>query len=408
MATTQETFVIVGGGQAGAWALKTLRQGGFDGRLVLVGAETHPPYERPPLSKQFLSGETNRESTYVFPEKAYDELAIELRLGVQVTALDIPESRIEMGDGTALRYDRLLLATGGVPRTIALPGATLDNVLYLRSIEDSLALRNQLTPSNHLLIVGGGWIGLEVAATARKLGAKVTLVEYAPRLCSRVVPPAVSHLLYALHRDNGVEIVLNARLTALEGAGRVERARFADGQQLDVSAVIVGIGLQPSTQLADRAGLAVDNGIVVDDLWQTSHANLFAAGDVANFRTASGKRMRLESWDNAQKQGIAAANGMLGKSTKPDPFPWFWSDQYDRNIQLVGEFEDCDETIDLGENSPRSGTSLFLRRGQIVGVVAVNSGRNIRLVKRIMQSGQPIDVRMLAQSKLPLQEALKA
>lgn len=174
MATTQETFVIVGGGQAGAWALKTLRQGGFDGRLVLVGAETHPPYERPPLAKQFLSGETSRESTYVFPEKAYDDLAVELRLGLQVTALDIPDSRIEMGDGTALHYDRLLLATGGVPRTIALPGATLDNVLYLRSIEDSLALRKQLAPSNHLLIVGGGWIGLEVAANS---GRNIRLVK---------------------------------------------------------------------------------------------------------------------------------------------------------------------------------------------------------------------------------------
>jgi 3-phenylpropionate/trans-cinnamate dioxygenase ferredoxin reductase component len=391
-----QSFVIVGGGQAGAWACKTLRDEGFDGRLVIVGAETHLPYERPPLSKGVLAGESEPESTRVFPVKWYDDWAVELRLGNAASRLEAQDSTLWIDDGTKLKYDRLLLATGGTPRKLALCDESFDNVFYLRSIEDSLAIRHALGTRGHILIVGGGWIGLEVAATARKLGSSVTVAESAPVLCGRAASPQLSDFLYRLHRDHGVEIILNARITALDGTGRVERARFHDGSSLDVSAIIVGVGLCPSTGLAEQGGITVANGIVVDDAWQTSQPNVFAAGDVANFRTAGGQFTRLESWDNAQKQGISAGKAMLGKTTGPDAFPWFWSDQYGRNIQLIGELDNCDEVVNLGEAASGPAISLFLRGGRVAGALAIDAGRGMRVVKRALQNGGSIDIDTLA------------
>ena len=404
---TRASFVIVGGGQAGAWAAKTLRQGGFDGSLTLVGAEAHPPYERPPLSKQLLLGQSNIEAAYVFPAKSYDEWGIDLRLNATVSKLAPERSRIDLTDGGSLEYARLLIATGGRPRKLELPGIALDNIFYLRSVGDALALRQALAAPAHVLIIGGGWIGLEVAAAARKLGAAVTVIKSAGRLCGRAVPPQVSQLLLDLHRGNGVNVRLNATVTALEGRGCVERAQLSGGQALDVSAVVIGVGIAPATELAAAAGLALDNGIVVDDSLQTSIAGIFAAGDVASFRDGFGRRTRLESWDNAQKQGVAAGKAMLGQTIATDRYPWFWSDQYDQNIQLVGSIADSDDSLELPAASPTSRILLYLRGQQVAGAVGVNAGRDIRLIKRRLESGPPIDGHALAKSGRPLQEALK-
>lgn len=402
------SFVIIGGGQAGAWAARTLRQEGFDGRLTLVGSEAHPPYERPPLSKQLLLGQSEIEGTYVFPAKAYVDWAINLRLNTNVAKILPGRSRIELSDGGSLEYERLLLATGGRPRVLDLPGALTGNVFYLRSVNDALALRAALASPARVLIIGGGWIGLEVAAAARKLGADVTVIESAGRLCGRAVPPNISKLLLDLHRSHGVDVRLGMSVATLEGAGRVERARLSNGEALDVSAVVIGIGIVPAADIATAAGLVVDNGIVVDERLQSSVSGIFAAGDVANVRDSSGRLTRLESWDNAQKQGVAAAQAMLGKPLKLDGYPWFWSDQYDQNIQMVGSASESDESIDLPTASANARLLLYRRAGSVTGAVGINAGRDIRMIKRRLEAGQTIDGPALTDSTLPLQVAIKS
>ncbi|MGE3149339.1 MAG: NAD(P)/FAD-dependent oxidoreductase [Pseudorhodoplanes sp.] len=403
-----QCFVVAGGGQSGAWTIKTLRQQGYDGRLVLIGAERHPPYERPPLSKQLLAGDVEPESAYIFPARSYEDWGVDMRLGTRAVGLDPRDRRITLSDGDTLRYDRLLLATGGTPRRLNVPGAALEGIFYLRSIEDSLAVGRQLRSGGSIFIVGGGWIGLEVAATARKLGVAVTLAEYAPLLCGRAAPPDISCFLHELHAGHGVDIALNARIAAFEGAGRVERVRFEDGTLHEVSAVVVGIGIEPDVVLAAQVGLALDNGILVNSLWQTSLPEIFAAGDVASFVALSGRRTRLESWDNAQQQGIAAANGMLGKAVSPDPYPWFWSDQYDRNLQLIGDSNAYDEVITLGETGDRPRMFVFLSSGLVTGAAGIDAGRDVRAVKRLLQSERSVDAEMIRNAKLLLQKSAAA
>lgn len=385
-------FVIVGGGQAGAWAAKALRQGGFDGRLTIVGAEAHPPYERPPLSKGLLLGHSEIEAAYVFPTKAYADWGVELRLATTVARLAPGESRIELNDGSSLEYDRLLLATGSRPRKLDLLNPSFDNVFYLRSVDDALALRRTLRAPGRVLVIGGGWIGLEVAAAAKKLGIDVTIAEAASRLCCRAAPVEISAFLLDLHRSHCVNVRLNTVITAFEGAGHVERVRLSDGERLDVSVVVIGIGILPATELAAEANLELDNGIIVDRNFQTSTPGIFAAGDVANFQSGSGRRMRLESWDNAQKQGIAAAQCMLGKPAKMDRYPWFWSDQYDQNIQLLGSVSDHDDSVSLPPASDNSRIHLYLREGQVVGATGINASRDIRAMKRRLEAGQTVNV----------------
>lgn len=390
-----DVFVIVGGGQAGGWAARTLRQEGFAGSVIVLSEEDHPPYERPPLSKQVLVGEAVPESTYLFPRKAYVDWNIELRLGAKAMALDPHEHRVVLAGGENLRYDRLLLATGAAPRKLL--HVTGSNVLYLRSIADAVAIHPKLLPDARVLVIGGGWIGLEVAAAARKLGASVVLVEAAARLCSRAAPKGVSDFLLELHRAQGVDVRLQTQVVAAEGNGEVERVRLSNGEILDVSCVIVGIGVIPATQLAERAGLLIDNGIAIDSRMQTSAADAFAAGDVASCAVAGGSRRRLESWDNAQKQGIAGGKAMLGRETRLDRYPWFWSDQFSTNLQLIGQFTD-QHSVRLPEKTAGARITLYLRDGTVEGVVGINAGREMRLIKRSLESGQPIHEEALSAS----------
>jgi 3-phenylpropionate/trans-cinnamate dioxygenase ferredoxin reductase subunit len=379
-----ETFVIVGGGQAGGWAARTLRQEGFAGSIVLVSEEDHPPYERPPLSKAVLLGEAPPESAQLFPPKVYAELGIELRLGTRVSAVAPKAHLVGLADGTQLPYDRLLLATGAAPRR--LEGIGGRKVFYLRSIADAVALRTALDPQAHALVIGGGWIGLEVAAAARKLGARVTVVEAGERLCGRAAPKEVSDFLLELARANGVDVRLGTTVASME----TPRIRLSDGDVLEPTCVVAGIGIGPSTALAETAGLELDNGILVDERLRTSVADIFAAGDVARCTLADGRRRRLESWDNAQKQGIAAARAMLDKDVQHERYPWFWSDQHGTNVQMLGEFTAGQEAVEVPQKGGAARVLLYRRNGVVEAAVGINAGRELRLIKRSLETGKPL------------------
>lgn len=379
-----ESFVIVGGGQAGGWAARTLRQEGFAGSIVLVSEEEHPPYERPPLSKQVLLGEAPPEAAQLFPPKLYAELGIELRLGARASAIAPHAHVVGLADGTQLRYDRLLLATGAAPRR--LQSLASRKLFYLRSIPDALALRNALNPQAHVLVIGGGWIGLEVAAAARKRGARVTVVEAAERLCARAAPPEVSRFLLDLHSANGVEVRLATTVSSME----TPVIRLSSGETLEPSCVLVGIGIRPATRLAEIGGLEVSDGILVDSRLRSSVPDIFAAGDVARCSLESGQRRRLESWDNAQKHGIAAARAMLDKEVRHERYPWFWSDQHGANVQMLGEFRAGQEAVELPQKGGNGRVIVYRRGGAVEGAVAINAGREIRMLKRSLDAGTEV------------------
>lgn len=404
----RETFVVVGAGQAGGWAAKTLRDQGFEGRIVLIGDELHPPHERPPLSKEVLTGARSPESTYLWSIDALTALDIEMRLGTHAERINPQERRLKFANGESLAYDRLLLATGGRARRLDVPGASLSGVHYLRRIEDAIAIRGDLVPDARLLVVGGGWIGLEAAAAARARGAQVTLVEASDQLCGRVLPRGLAEYLLSLHKEKGVDVRLGRAVRALLGKTRVEAAVLSDGEEIPVSAVIVGVGIVPNVELANTAGLAVDNGIVVNSLGQTSSAEIFAAGDVASHpNNFVGRRVRLESWANAQNQGIAVAKAMLSKGDSYQEIPWFWSDQYHVNLQLMGVPHAYDDVVTRGEPERHQFLQFFLSSGRVKAVAAINNPRDLRVSKRLMQSGKAIRGSALADTAKSLQEIVR-
>jgi 3-phenylpropionate/trans-cinnamate dioxygenase ferredoxin reductase subunit len=399
-----ENFVIVGAGQAGGWAAVTLRSQGFAGRITLIGDETHPPYERPPLSKDVLLGSKPPESTHLWPAGKADELQIDFRPGVQVSGIDRAQRTIELVTGDMLVYDRLLLTTGSRVRRLNFPGCDLPGVHYLRTINDALAIQHDLTPESHLLVLGGGWIGLETAASARKRGAQVSVAELSDQLCSRVLPKGLADYLLERHRTQGVTVRLGTTVQSLAGAERVQRALLSTGEELPVSAVVIGVGVEPNVELARAAGLEVDNGIVVDEAARTSDPLIFAAGDVTNQpNDFLGRRVRLESWANAQNQGIAAAKAMLGQPVAYHDIPWFWSDQYHLNVQLLGIPHKSDETVTRGDISSDKFLAFFLYDGRIEAVAAVNNPRDLRMAKRLLQSGKAVDRMKLADPAVALQ-----
>ncbi|HEY0569734.1 MAG TPA: FAD-dependent oxidoreductase [Xanthobacteraceae bacterium] len=399
-----ETFIIVGAGQAGGWGATTLRGQGFDGTITLLGEEPHPPYERPPLSKDVLLGSKPPESTYLWPGDKISELKIDLRTGVRVSRLLPDRQQVELANGEALHYDRLLLTTGSRVRRLSFPGSELAGVHYLRTMADALAIQSDLTPESRLLVVGGGWIGLETAASARKRGVQVTIVEATDQLCSRVLPKSLADYLLERHRDQGVEVRLGATVRALNGGKRVESAQLSTGEEIPVSAVVIGIGVEPNAELAREAGLEVNNGIVVDQAGGTSDPRIFAAGDVTNQpNDFLGRRIRLETWANAQNQGIAAAKGMLGQAVAYHDIPWFWSDQYNLNIQLLGVPHKTDQAVTRGDPKSDKFLQFFLYGGRIEAVAAVNNPRELRNAKRLLQAGKEVDSGRLADIDVALQ-----
>lgn len=401
---TAGTIVVVGAGQAGGWAAKTLRAEGYAGRIVLAGAEPHPPYERPPLSKAVLAGEAGPETTHLFKPEEFAALGLDFRRGVRATAIDPAARRIELSDGASVAYDKLILATGGTARRLPVPGGDLPRVLYLRTIEDSLAIRAAVGAGRRLVVIGGGWIGLEVAATARKLGSSVTVAEGLDRLCARSVPPSISAFLTARHEREGVEIRLGTGVAAIEDRGALA-VKLADGTVLEADAVVAGIGLEPDVALARAAGLAVDNGVVVDEQGRTSDPDIFAAGDCANTPLPClGRRVRLESWANAQNQAIVAAKAALGQDARYDELPWFWSDQYDVNLQILGLPARWGEPVVRGDRARGAFSEFYLDGERVVAVVAVNAPRDLRAAKKLVQTGKPVRAESLADPSVQLQK----
>ena len=407
--TSDRTFVIVGASLAGAKAAETLRAEGFDERVVLVGAEDERPYERPPLSKDYLRGEAERETVYVHPEGFYADHDIELRLGRTAVSVDVAGSELALDDGERLRYDRLLLATGAEPRSLSIPGGDLDGVLYLRSVADCDALRRRLERGGTVVVIGAGWIGAEVAASARQRGLDVTVIDPLTVPLERVLGTEVGAVYRDIHVDHGVHMLLGTGVEAFEGDTAVERVRTSDGRELDCDFVVVGVGVQPRIGLAAQAGLAVDNGILVDEHLHTSAPGVFAAGDVANaHHPFYGERIRVEHWANALHQGPVAARAMLGHADVYDRLPYFFSDQYDVGMEYAGFARRWDRVIFRGDPATREFIAFWLTGDRVVAGMNVNVWDVIEPIQRLIGERVAVDDRRLADPDVPLDELAPA
>ncbi|WP_445287330.1 NAD(P)/FAD-dependent oxidoreductase [Variovorax atrisoli] len=405
MSADEKTIAIVGAGQAGGWAAQTLRSEGFGGRIVLIGDEAHRPYERPPLSKAVLAGEALPETTRLQKPEAFDTLELDWRPLASATRIDRAVKQLHLRGGDVVGYDKLILCTGGRARQLGIPGAELPGVFTLRNLDDAAALGAALVPGRRLLVVGGGWIGLEVAATARRKGLDVTVVEAMQRLCERTVPPEISAYLLRLHASNGVRVELGMGIERLAqtqgGAGLI--ATLVDGRTLACDAVLAGIGLVPNDELAREAGLQCEGGVVVDSQCLTSDPDILAAGDVAVWHCErAGRRMRLESWQNAQEQGIAAARSALAIAVNHQPLPWFWSDQYGINLQIFGMPAPEHLSVVRGDMQGDSFVVFFLDTGKVVAALGPNAARDLRFARRLIERGTPVDAGQLADLQVPL------
>jgi len=401
------TILIIGGGQAGAQAVDTLRREGFSGRLVLIGDEAELPYQRPPLSKKYLSGELAAERLLFRHRAFYDEHRIELRLGVRAVRLNLAGRQVELADGEVLIYDRLLLCLGADSRRLTCPGAQLSGVHYLRTLADAAPLKEAFKPGTSTVIIGGGYIGLETAATARKLGCDVTVLEMADRVMNRVVAPSVSQYFSQEHRAHGVKLLCDMRVTQLEGAEKVQTVVCADGSRHSADLVIVGVGATATTALAAEAGLACDNGIVVDEHCRTSDADVFAAGDCTNHPSLRyGRRVRLESVDNAFEQAKTAALGMLDKIAVHDRVPWFWSDQFDNKLLIVGLSQDYDQQILRGDPASRSFSVCYLKGRELIALEAVNHSKDYMAARKLIADRTLMNLDKLPDNALPLKESV--
>jgi 3-phenylpropionate/trans-cinnamate dioxygenase ferredoxin reductase subunit len=400
----EQTFVIVGASLAGAKAAETLRQDGFEGRVVLIGAEQERPYERPPLSKDYLRGEAGRDKVYVHDEGFYAQHDIELVLDRTVASVDVARHELALDDGERVGYERLLLTTGAEPRRLSIPGAHLDGVLYLRSVRDSDALRERLDRGGTAVVVGAGWIGAEVAASARQRGLEVTVVEPASVPLERVLGAEVGAVYRDIHADHGVRMLLGSGVEAFEGDGAVERVRTSDGRALDCDFVVVGVGAEPRSAIAAQAGIAVDNGIAVDEYLQTSVAGVFAAGDVANaYHPFYDAPVRVEHWANALNQGPAAARNMLGHADAYERLPYFFSDQYDVGMEYTGLARGWDRVVFRGDPATREFVAFWLVGDRVVAGMNVNVWDVAEPIKHLIRERVAVDDRTLANPQVPLE-----
>lgn len=400
---SRERHVIVGGGLAGAKAAEALRAEGHAGEIVLIGAEDELPYERPPLSKDYLRGESSREDARVHPESFYAESSIELRTGSSVTSIDPAGREVELDGGERLGWDRLLLATGSEPRRLPLPGAELDGVLYLRELGDSDAIAARLEPGARLVVIGAGWIGSEVAASARMKGAEVEIVERATRPLEHVLGAEASDFYARVHREHGVILHTGAELERFEGSERVEAVRLGDGTRIACDAVVVGVGITPRTGLAEAAGLEVDNGVVTDAGLATSAPGIFACGDVANAEHPFlGRRIRVEHWANALHQPETAARSMLGKEAGYDRLPYFFSDQYDVGMEYAGYATDWDRVVLRGDPDGGEFIAFWLRDGRVLAGMNVNVWDVTDRIQELIRSRREVDPDRLADPDTPL------
>src|SRR5712664_3291148 len=397
---TRERIVIIGAALAGATAAATLREEGFDGQVQLVGAESHRPYNRPPLSKGYLRGQERFEDQLVNPVAYYAEHDIELRLGTRATGIDPARKAVELEGGEQIGYDRLLVATGGRNRALSAPGADLDGIFQLRTVEDCDRIRAAAHAGRRAVVIGLGFIGSEVTASLRQLGLEVTAVEGNPVPLARVLGKEVGEVLASIHRDKGVELVLEDSVAAFEGTGRVERVRTKKGRRLECDLVIAGIGIAPNSELLAAAGAAGDNGVLVDERCRTSLPDVYAAGDVANHLHPIFGRLRVEHWNNGYQQGRAAARSMLGVA---EPYAYvhsFWSDQYEHVIEYVGFAADWDRLVFRGDPRSRKFLGFYLKDGAVRAAVGLDRGGDpddpnatgeLKLVAGLIRDRVPVD-----------------
>jgi 3-phenylpropionate/trans-cinnamate dioxygenase ferredoxin reductase subunit len=399
------TFTIVGAGLAGARAAETLRQTGFDGRVLLLGAEGERPYERPPLSKDYVRGDFPREKVYVHTADFYAEHGIELRTSTPVQAIDTAARELVLHSGERVGFDRLLLATGAEPRRLHLPGSDLDGVLYLRELQDADAIAERIARGGKLVVIGGGWIGVELAASAREKGLEVTIIQRSSLPLERVLGAELGAIYRDLHLERGVELRSPTALEALEGDGAVERVRTADGSTIDCDFVVVGIGGAPRTALAGAAGIEVDNGVLVNERLETGVPGIFAAGDVANaWHPFYGRRIRVEHWANALHQGPAAARSMLGQSVSYDRLPYFYSDQYDLGMEYSGSATHWDQVVFRGDPPKHEFIAFWLKAGRVVAGMNVNVWGVTDAIQALIRSRKPVDPARLRDTDVALEE----
>jgi 3-phenylpropionate/trans-cinnamate dioxygenase ferredoxin reductase component len=404
MSPQPQTFVIVGASLTGAKAAETLREEGFDGRLVLIGAEPERPYERPPLTKDYLRSESPREKAYVHPEGFYAEHDVELITSTAVAELDPGRSRLTLEGRGELGYDELLLTTGAEPRRLSIPGADLEGVYYLRTLADCDALRGRLDGGGKVVVIGAGWIGAEFAASARQLGADVTVIEPAAVPLERVLGPEVGAVYCDVHEDHGVELLLGTGVEAFEGEGSVQRVRTSDGRAVDCDFAVVGVGVVPRVELAAAAGLKTDNGVLVDQRLATSAPHVYAAGDVANaWHPFYDRHVRVEHWSNALNQGPAAARAMLGRDVAYDRIPYFFSDQYDVGMEYSGFATEWDEVVFRGDPEGREFVSFWLHKQRVVAGMNVNVWDVNEHVQALIRSREAVDSGALSDPHTPLE-----
>jgi len=383
-----QQIVIAGGGQAAVQAIDTLRRKGFAGKLTLVGDEPWLPYQRPPLSKKYLAGALERERLIIRPAQFFAEHQVQAQLGRRVSEIRRREQRVRLDDDTVLAYDALLLATGSRPRRLAAPGTELAGVHFLRTLADADRIRAECASGARMVIIGGGYIGLEVAATARGLGLEVTVLEMAERVMNRVTCTQLSGFYESEHARQGVRILCNAKVRALAAdarGGRVRAVLTEDGAEHPADIVIVAVGVAPADELATGAGLECDNGILIDQYCRTSDAAIYAAGDCVNQLSPHyGRRLRLESVDNAFEQGATAALNLLGTPTAHDKVPWFWSDQYDLKLVIVGMCQGYDTLVTRGTAAARSFSACYLRGGELIAIDTVNHPKDQMAARKLI------------------------
>ena len=402
------TFVIVGASLAGAKAAETLRDEGFDGRILLFGDEPERPYERPPLSKDYLRGEAESKP-YVHDECFYADKAIELHTSTRVEGIDPRTREVMLASGGHVAFDRLLLTPGAEPRRLPLPGGELDGVLYLRTLADSEAIRARVEAGGRLVTIGAGWIGAEVAASARQKGCDVTLIEMAQLPLERVLGPELGAIYRDIHVEHGVDFIGGASVEAIEGEGRVEAVRLAGDRRIEADFVVVGVGIAPRVELAREAGLEVDNGIAVDQWLRTSAERVYAAGDAANaYHPFYESRVRVEHWANALNQGPAAARSMLGTGQPYERTPYFFSDQYEVGMEYSGYATDWDEVVFRGDPESREFIAFWLRDGRVLAGMNVNVWDVTDQIQGLIRSRAVVDRARLSDPDTPLADLLPA
>lgn len=401
----QQQTLIIGAGHAAGQLAASLRQKGYPGRIVMLGEEPFPPYQRPPLSKKFLSGELPAERLFLKPAAFYDDHDIDVRLKTRVVAIDRHARTVLTGDGASLDYTTLVLATGGRVNRLACPGAELPGIHYLRNIEDVERINDDRIDGARVVIVGAGYIGLEVAAVMREAGCDVVVLETAERVLSRVVSPPVSAFFERLHRERGVEIKLSTGLQAFDGVDRVRAAITSTGERIDADIVIVGVGISPNVELAHDAGLDIDDGIVVDEHCRTADPDIYAIGDCTRHPNAIyRRRLRLESVQNALEQAKTAAANISGDVARYDEVPWFWSDQYHVKLQIAGLSQGFDDYVMRGDPASDSFSCAYLCDGRLIAIDCVNTPKDFMLSKALIRDARVLDRAKLADASISIRD----